>query len=175
MGRKIPREMNYGKGNRYMRQEVSKGQFTAGTEASQRTKTSQQITWQKLRKNLEEGKLTHSIIIKYQNLLYPVEYMRFLNMPVLGAVILFLESLRPGGPLALRTLTPPRDWYAQSEKFFLRFVPTDESLPVQRLIKLRLAATFFRYYKFLLEHAQDYADAYAETGNALAIEHYEDY
>ena len=142
-----------GKGNRQTRlgpRTATEGPRRAGVRAQ----TPDQIALNKLMKLLEKPGLPRNDRYDYVNMLSNAEQIRFMNMPVVAQVLLFMRSV--GNVIDETTLNyqgilpyinsllprtePSRDGTRAKE------LPADE---IERM-RLRLAATFFRYIKYIL-------------------------
>lgn len=147
-----------GKGNRQTRL----GPRTA-TEGARRvtgkTQTPNQIALNKLIKLLEKPGITRNDRYGYINMLSNAEQLRFMNMPVVAQVLLFMRSVG-------NQVTEQNFSYAAILPYINQLLPRNDitsdglrkkEIPVDELerMRLRLAATFYRYIWYIITLQQE--------------------
>lgn len=127
-------EFHHGKG-------VKKTRLGPQTFLKRGTKqTPNEIAIGKLVSILSKKNALNDNIYEYVNLVRNSDHIRFMNMAVLAEVILFVTRTEDISDMSLEVLSP----YIDS------LIPRDERVEDLELVKLRMAATFVRYLRYLL-------------------------
>lgn len=147
-------EFRRGKGNRKTRLGPRINvEVTTRRGGDKTTQTPDDIAIKKLRKLLDRPGLTKTDRFNYSDLMKRAEQIRFMNMPVLAEVLIFMHDVR--NPVteanfsynAIRPyidrLLPQRE--VQEGGIRAKEIPEDEL----EIMRLRLAATFLRYIRYV--------------------------
>lgn len=142
-----------GKGNRQTR--LGPRMATEGPRrASGRAQTPDQIALNKLMKLLDKPNVPRNERYSYVNMLGNAEQIRFMNMPVVAQVLLYMRDV--GNVINSKTFT-----YQAILPYINVLLPRTETMAdgtqtkkisaeeMERM-RLRMAATFFRYIKYIL-------------------------
>lgn len=167
-------EFRRGKGNRKTRLgpriNVNNMAKRGGEKQAQ---TPDDIAIKKLTKLLDKPGLTQRDRFNYAGLMRQAEQIRFMNMPVLAEDLLYMHNVG-------NTVTEANFNYAAIRPYIDRLLPRREimeggirtkDIPEDELeiMRLRMAATFLRYIRYVLllreQAAQDLEEAQAQQGD----------
>lgn len=160
-------EFRRGKGNRKTRLGPKITVETISKPSDRQVQTPDDIAIKKLMKLLEKPGLTQRDRFSYRDLMSQAEQIRFMNMPVLAEVLLYMHNVgndvRPDNfnynailPYIERLL-PQREIGEGGVKG--KEIPENE----KNIMRLRMAATFLRYIRYVSLLRQEAAEQLQEA------------
>lgn len=161
-------EFNRGKGNRKTRLGPRTNvEITTRTGGEKQVQTPDDIAIKKLIKLLDKPGLTQRDRYAYAELMKRAEEIRFMNMPVLAEVLLYMHNLGTeitGENFNYNAIQPYIDRLLPRREVAEGGIRTKEIPPEElEIMRLRMAATFLRYIKYVLllreRAAQELAEA----------------
>jgi len=141
-------EFRRGKGNRKTRL-GPRANMIGGIFSDKKFNTPDEIALKKLKSILNnKGRLNKKDKYEYGNLMIHADQLRFMNMNVLAEVMIYMNSI--GDNFNQNTFN-----YEQIKPYIANLLPSSSTISLsdtdKEIIRLRMAATFMRYIKYIMD------------------------